>query len=175
MITKLLALIERIMRKFYPVASTDNSETVLPINDPVVPATQPVVCPLEPVITESTPKPTLEAFALAIRDFEGKPGDQNWRLNNPGNARWNPGGYLSTYGKVGKSKNGFAIFKDYDTGWRYLLNMLRGQIHKRPNSTILEFMTRYAPPEDANNPKIYANFIAKRLGVQNSYKMGNLV
>src|SRR3990167_1419825 len=121
------------------------------------------------------PKATLENFLLAIRDFEGKPGDQNYRLNNPGNCRYNPTGYLPIYGKVGRSPNGFAVFSSYEIGWKYLTRMVEGQISKHPNWSILDFVNNYAPASD-NNPVLnYANFIAKRLGVSVDFKMKGLV
>ena len=96
-------------------------------------------------------------------------------MNNPGNCRYNPTGYMPMYGKVGKSKNGFAIFATYELGWKYLLNMLKGQIRKHPNETILQFMSRYAPVSDNNNPVAYSKYIAKRLSVDNSFLMRDLV
>lgn len=162
-----------------PYMQTVDSTSV-PFNhvlDETVTASTPeaTTSPVEPLSTPISDHATLEQFCLAIRDFEGKPGDQNYRLNNPGNARWNPSGYMPMYGIVEKSPNGFAIFSTYALGWLYLMNMIRGQIHKRPNSTILEFMTRYAPPVE--NPTVaYATFIGKRLGVDpNTFLMKNLV
>jgi hypothetical protein len=177
-----MTLIEKIMLALgrllsWNMPSTD-SEIVPILPSPEIPKNDPLAIDtgLKTAISapETPSKATLYNFCLAIRDFEGKPGNQNYRLNNPGNCRWNPSGYMPMYGKVGKSKNGFAIFSTYDLGWLYLMNMIHGQIHKRPNATILEFMTRYAPPEDDNNPKIYSNFIAKRLGVDNSFVVGKL-
>ena len=157
-----------------PVISVEPADTPIPVLEtPVVPVLSP---------TEGS-KATLENFCLALRDFEGlelnpatgKP-DQNWRLNNPGNCRYNPGGYMPMYGKVGKSKNGFAIFQDYETGWKYLRNMIKVQIHNSPNKTIYEFMLSYAPPADSNPTLNYATFIGKRLGVNSkTFKVKNLV
>lgn len=152
--------------------STDHTITEIPL----------VEAPKQPQVeslTESTPmdsESSLILFCTAIRDFEGGVGDPNYKNNNPGNCRWNPSGYLPMYGKVKKSPAGFAIFPTYEQGWKYLVNMVKGQIHKRPNLTIYEFMLRYAPPEDSNPTDNYAKFIGKRLGVDSyKFKVGNLV
>lgn len=146
---------------------TDGGTVFVPVEAPKVP---PV-----PVVVDNAPKPTLTQFCTALRDFEGKPGDQNYRYNNPGNCRWNPGGYLPIYGNVRQATNGFAIFPTYELGWLYLKNMIKGQIHKRPDQTILEFFQRYAPPSD-NNPTIrYSKFVAQKCGVDNTFKVGKLV
>ena len=79
------------------------------------------------------------------------------------------------YEPVKKDKDGFAVFKDMDTGMKYLQNMIKAKIHNHPNQTILEFMSIYAPYSDGNNPLLYSNFIAKRLSVDNSFLMKNLV
>ena len=44
----------------------------------------------------------LGKFALAIRDYEGVPGDRNYRNNNPGNCRYSSVGYLAKYEPVEK-------------------------------------------------------------------------
>ena len=136
-----------------------------------------------PVETLKTPisapqphsKATLENLCLAIRDFEGKPGDQNYRLNNPGNARYSKEGYLKIYEPVKMSKNGFAIFPSYEIGWLYLKNMLKNKIKKHPDWTIYNLISHYAPAEDDNPVDNYARFVAKRLDVDISYKVKNLV
>lgn len=141
----------------------------LPRSDELPPAPSPV-----PVLKPNN-KNMLESFCTAIRDYEGKPGDANYRNNNPGNVRYNPDGYLHIYGNVRRSPAGFAIFPSYQQGWVYLENMLRGMIHKRPNLTIYEFMQRYAPSSE-NDPLTYALFIGKRLGVDSrTYRIGALL
>lgn len=120
-------------------------------------------------------KDMLQQFCLAIRDYEGSPGDRNYRNNNPGNCRYSSVGYLAMYGKVGEDSGGFAIFKDYATGFLYLENLVRSKIHLHPDQTILQFMEIYAPSSDNNNPTAYAQNIAHRLGVDINYQMKNLL
>lgn len=178
LIVKVIAWLSKKLK--WDMASTDHSETVLPINDPVVPSSvpSPIIpnalpnTPVEPILSPTAP--TLEDFCLALRDFEGKPGDLNYKNNNPGNCRFNESGYLPIYGNVKRDRNGFAIFPTYELGWLYLKNMVKGQIHKRPNETLLQFMHRYAPPADNNPTEAYVNFIAKRLSVDKGFQMRNL-
>ena len=141
---------------------------------PIVPP-EPIKEPEAPVAPETPSKATLENLCLALRDFEGKPGDQNYRLNNPGNCRYNPTGYLKKYGTVGRSKNGFAIFETYDLGWLYLREMIKNQIKKNPTWTLRDFIYNYAPPEDENPTENYGRFLGKRLGVDMSFPMKDLV
>lgn len=116
-------------------------------------------------------------LCTSIRDYEGSQKnshglpDRNWRNNNPGNCRYSPVGYLPIYGKVGKDKDGFAIFKDYDTGFLYLENLIKSKIAKNPNQTLFQFMCVYAPKEDGNDPAKYAQYLANRLGITEDYKM----
>ena len=100
-----------------------------------------------------------------MTDFEGKPGDQNYKLNNPGNVRYNPGGYLPKYGKVTRSANNFAIFTSPALGWLYLQNMVLGMVKNHPNWTFRDFFFSYAPPADNNPSEAYARNVAKRCGV----------
>jgi len=111
-------------------------------------------------------------LATFIRDYEGKPGDRNFRNNNAGNCRWNPTGYRAIYGKVTKDKDGFAVFPTYEQGWLYLCNMLLNWAKgARAEWTILRLMKSYAPAADHNDPVAYAEFIARQLGVSVTTKL----
>lgn len=107
----------------------------------------------------------LPQLALAIRDYEGAPGDRNYRNNNPGNCRYSSIGYLPIYRPVGKDAQNFAKFKDMDTGMLYLHNLIKYKVAKNPSQTLLQFMQGYAPVADGNDPQKYAAFIGQRLSV----------
>ena len=120
--------------------------------------------------------PNIIKLATFIRDYEGKPGDRNFRNNNPGNCRWNPTGYRALYGKVKKDKDGFAIFPTYEQGWLYLCNMLLNWAKGgRANWTIEKLMKSYAPASDGNFPENYAKYLADRLGIDPSTKLSDLL
>ena len=106
----------------------------------------------------------LDIFCTAIRDFEGQPGDLNYKNNNPGNFRCSPVGYLPKYGKV-LCVGGFARFYSYELGWEYLQATVMHWAHLHPNWTIRDFFYHYAPPSDNNPTEAYALNIAKRCGV----------
>lgn len=69
------------------------------------------------------------------------------------------------------SNNGFQSFGSYEQGKNALINQLqlyqtgRTRNNVGPNSTLLQAMSVYAPAADKNDPKGYAAFIAKKLGV----------
>lgn len=110
----------------------------------------------------------LELFCGAIRDFEGKPGDQNYRLNNPGNCRCSPVGYRDIYGPVQcvQMSNGkFAKFPTYELGWEYLQNLVMHWAELHPNWTLSQFFANYAPSADKNNPAEYAISVAHACNV----------
>ena len=130
-------------------------------------------------------KSMLTIFVTAIRDYEGKPGDLNYQLNNPGNCRCSPVGYLAKYGKVecidtdtdsryhynvGK----FARFPTYKLGWEYLQNLVHFIAARNPTWTIADFFDHYAPSTDSNDPNAYAHFVAKRCGVSVDTTMDKL-
>lgn len=140
-----------------------------------------------PETTQTPPaasKLTLTDLATGIKEYEGwgppgstingvyyASGTPSFRNHNPGNCRFSHVGYLPKYQPVLCSAAGFAIFKDDDTGWEYLLNLLKEKIEVRPNLSLLEFMSSYAPRADGNDPVAYASWIARRLGVETSIAM----
>ena len=120
--------------------------------------------------------PKIIKLATYIRDYEGAPGDRNYRNNNPGNCRYYDGGYLKKYGNVKQDKDGFAIFPTYDQGFLYLCNMLLNWAKTtRKDWTILKLMQSYAPGSDGNNPEAYAANLSKRLGLSASVTLKELL
>ena len=127
-------------------------------------------------LSQLTMPPKIVKLATYIRDFEGSPGDRNYRNNNPGNVRFYDGGYLAKYGRVEQDKDGFAIFPTYEQGFSYLCNMLLNWAKTtRANWTILQLMQSYAPTADHNDPVAYANNLTKRLGVDASTRLSDLL
>lgn len=149
---------------------------------PKTPPTAPPEAPKSPVEAPSAPEPEhspstvpeseepkpeqdiLTVFCTAIRDFEGKPGDLNYRNNNPGNFRCSPVGYAAKYGKV-RCVKGFACFPSYELGWLYLTNSVKERAKKHPAWTIRDFFYNYAPPGDHNPTEKYAATVAAKCGV----------
>lgn len=138
---------------------------------------------IQPILPTPSPEPytphvesdgMLATFCGAIRDFEGKPGDANYRNNNPGNCRFSRMGYLPKYGNVRRSPSGFAIFPTYELGWEYLLAMVLNQAKAHPKWTIYDFFYNYAPKSDGNNPMHYAEVVAERCGVIPKSTLGTI-
>lgn len=135
----------------------------------------PIIATQMPPQTMQTAAPTLDDFCTAIRDYEGSPGDANYKNNNPGNCRFSTVGYLLKYEPVKESPDGFAIFTSYAIGWMYLENLVKSKVELNPSYTILSFIQNYAPSSDGNNPTAYAQFIATQLKVSTTYAMSNFV
>lgn len=144
-------------------------------NDPIVPIVVAPKQPPQPSKTVVQPIPLLEKFCTAIRDYEGKPGDRNYRNQNPGNCRYSSVGYLPIYGTVGRDAQNFAIFKDYATGFLYLKNLITYKIHQNPDWTIQQLVSNYAPSSDGNNPKKYAASVSKAVSLSPADKASQLL
>src|SRR5262249_54525288 len=89
-------------------------------------------------------------------------GSVSWRARNPGNIR-----HGAQYGAVPGARahtphsGTFAIFPDERTGMAAITQVLHGYGHV----TVARAMTRYAPPEDHNDPAAYAAAVARAIGV----------
>lgn len=140
-------------------------------NQPITATVVPPEAPKQPPTASSM----LDTFCIAIRDFEGSPGALNYQLNNPGDCRPSPVGYLPKYGNViiidtdtnpkyPYHKGKFAMFPTYELGWEYLENMVHYLAVEHPNWTILDFFTHYAPSSDSNSPAGYAANVAHKCG-----------
>lgn len=107
----------------------------------------------------------LDAWALAIQEFEGFfPGSRSYRNNNPGNIK-----YVGQ-SNAGKDDKGFCIFPDYATGLAALKALLKraasgGSKYYNSNGSLYDFYEVYAPSSDNNSPRLYAEYVAKRIGV----------
>jgi hypothetical protein len=96
---------------------------------------------------ERGPKLLMQAQA----QLEGfKPGTKAYRTNNPGNVY--PNG----------NKNGFPTLKDgIQAQWNMVLGLAYANKSKyyKPTNTLFEYLSRYAPPSDGNDPTTYTNFV----------------
>jgi hypothetical protein len=129
---------------------------------------------------EPAPKPAqklLQTFCLAIKEHEGwYPGSRSYRNNNPGNAKFSTVGYLKIYQPVKEEKDGpFAVFKDYATGYLYLQNLVKHKVKKNPTWDFYDFFAVYAPDEDSNNSRQYAEVVAKRCNVSPTTKLSTIL
>lgn len=102
----------------------------------------------------------LEAVADAIMKFEGwRPGSRSYVNRNPGNLR-------SSQWQSGSDEKGYAIFIDMGAGYWALYNDLKNKFigNNKHNlngySTLQDLMNVYAPAGDANDPHVYAHFVA---------------
>lgn len=113
------------------------------------------------------------AFGVAIATMEGfyKPGSRAARNMNPGNLR--------SWGRTPLA-GGYASFARPSDGWAALHSQIRKNI-KRGLNTFEFFAGKpgvyagYAPSGDSNDPANYARFVAKRLGIDPSVPLRDLI
>lgn len=113
----------------------------------------------------------LNKFAEAIQNFEGQPGDLNYRNNNPGNLM-----YAGQPGAIGQDSKGLAIFDTWSDGLAALKRQIALDASRYPNWSIYDYIANKYAPAGPNNPNdvAYANSIASALGVTADAKLGTL-
>lgn len=110
----------------------------------------------------------LEKWADAIEKYEA----MDTSYNNPGALRWSK--------FQAGTRNGFAFFESYADGRRALLHQLRiaaegKSQHYKPDMTLKEFFSVYAPSADNNDPDAYALFVVSFLGVSSTTTIKELL
>ena len=86
-------------------------------------------------------------------------GSLAWRNNNPGNII--KGSFAESHGATGNN-NKFAIFPDKEIGFKAIVSLLKTSAYY--TLSIADAIMKYASTEDNNDPKSYAEFIAKQTG-----------
>lgn len=120
----------------------------------------------------------LETFALAIQQHEGwfsprsshPKGSTSFRNNNPGNLK-----FVGQREAIGSDERGFAIFPDYDSGFRGLQTDIHIKLNRHPDWTFFDFFKVYAPASDDNNPLNYATVVSAQLGATSNTKIRDVV
>lgn len=126
--------------------------------------------------TNTTMDSKIDLWCKATQEHEGYfKGSRSFRNNNPGNLK-----YVGQATATGADEKGFCIFPDYESGYNALKNMFtraclgNSKVYK-PEMTLLDFYNKYAPSSDDNNPLIYAQFVAKRIGVDITTQIKTLI
>lgn len=174
-----------------PATTPPNSSPPNGLEDAPVGPVKPQDEPKVPEPTPPPPKPAvtlLVPFCQAIQSREGyyAPGQHKlyptgtpaWRNKNPGNIKYGP--FAKANGAAGQDTSGFAIFPTYDVGFAALMTLVRNAASGKstlyePTMTFLEFFQTYAPAADNNDPKSYAQEVARKLGVDINYQIKNLL
>ena len=97
-------------------------------------------------------------------------------LCNPGCLRWSK--FQSGYQTINGSR--FAKFSSYEIGFEALCFQIqiacdgRSKVYS-PENTLYQFFAIYAPAYDKNQPKLYAERAAARLGIPGSTQMKMLI
>lgn len=119
------------------------------------------------------PNNFLSELCLAFQMHEGWfPGSRSYRNRSPGNLRINAS-IAQIYG-ASSDAEGFAVFKNYDIGFRALADDVLAKIQGRSkhidyakNPTFLDMLRVYAPTADHNSPEQYCNALCARLSRYN--------
>ena len=99
---------------------------------------------------------SFDTVAQTIQTVEGWfPGSLSQRNNNPGNLR--PAGQPGCT-PVG----GFCQFPSYQAGYQALLDQI--SLDASRGETIGQFLSKYAPAQDSNDPESYAATVAAATG-----------
>jgi hypothetical protein len=106
--------------------------------------------------------------SVTIGDQTRIGGDRNWRNNNPGNIEYGP--FAMQYGAVG-SDGRFAIFPSEELGRKAQDALLKSKNYA--NLSLENAIKRYAPSNE-NDPRGYANQIARATGVDISKTYASL-
>jgi len=73
----------------------------------------------------------------------------------------------------------FSVFKDDESGWKALVQFVtyacNNELRSYKDKTIYGFFEVYAPSGDKNNPRRYAEIVAKAVGVSPNSKMKDLM
>jgi len=134
----------------------------------------------------------INKWANACLKFEGYfPGSNSYKCNNPGNIRCGGNYYLSSFirslGAVSCSFKNFAMFRTPEAGYealcQFLLYAQQEKLYSYNNYankynkgiiTLRSFYEVYAPVGDFNSPNVYANYVAKALGVPGETPIKNI-
>ncbi len=125
------------------------------------------------------PQAKLSQFAKAIQTHEGYfKGSRSFRNNNPANFRYTS--YTKLLGAIDKDPQGFCIFPSYAVGFNALKVFLKDacsdQLKRyKGTMTLYEFFAVYAPSSDNNNPRHYAEFVAKYIGIPADTKINSFL
>lgn len=119
----------------------------------------------------------IEKFCAAVKDHEGwYPGSRAFRNHNPGNFRCSK--LMTELGAI-RCDDNFSVFKDDESGWKALVQFVtyacKNELRAYKNKTIYGFFEVYAPSGDKNNPRRYADIVAKAVGVSPETKMSELL
>jgi hypothetical protein len=112
-------------------------------------------------------------LAQAIQQFEGYyAGSLAQRNNNPGNLRYSP--------LQSGERDGFAYFDTFEIGMEALKHQIRigatgtSRVY-RPDMTLSDFFTRYAPLKDGNEPVEYTKFVLRETGFTSTMTLQDLL
>lgn len=150
-------------QRFFNIAETiDENQSLQVVSDP-----EPIKNIYIPTLQKALPNASfgLKTLLTAQTQKEGfKPGTISFDLNNPGNFRDSVGN-IPIRGRGPGSRSGFVAFRSLEDGIKaqaFQLNLVvknQSRAGYPKNPTLRQYIEKYAPVKDGNNPTQYTNFI----------------
>ncbi len=106
----------------------------------------------------------LSVFDTKGNKFKFSGGTISWRNNNPGNIVYGP--FAAENGAINHDYKRFSVFPTYEDGQKAQKKLLFDPSSVYYKLSIVDAIRRYAPASDGNNPKEYANFVARKVGIE---------
>jgi hypothetical protein len=103
--------------------------------------------------------------AIAHEEGDDRVGTVPQRLNNPGDLLFAHQPFAAPHAITGKDGK-VRVYAEFDTaehGWQALERQIR--LDASRGLTLQEFIRKYAPASDANNPTSYLAVVMKAIGV----------
>jgi len=97
-------------------------------------------------------------------------GSRAWRNSNPGNIIF--GAYANDHGAIGRDKDGFAIFPDWETGYKAHEALLRKRSYL--DLAIEEAVKRYTDGDSPETQEGYVNYITTQTGMLRTKKISDM-
>jgi hypothetical protein len=100
--------------------------------------------------------------------------------STPAVRNFNPGNIMDTgFGGQKVAGERFTVFSSPQEGFNALVSKIQniqngGSKVYSPDMTLLQYISKYAPSSDNNNPQAYANGIAKNLGITANTKIRDI-
>lgn len=148
-------------------------------------------------LTATNPMKNINLWADGIQEYEGYippgpkavAGSRSYRNRNPGNLRYT--GYTASLGATGKDDKNFCIFPTYKAGYDALCQFLKDAADNQllpykakakqlgltsaRELSLVNFFEVYAPSNDNNEPNAYALYVARKIGVNPTAKIGTML
>lgn len=117
-------------------------------------------------------KPARQERQTEYGDYVKVGGNRAWRNNNPGNLKFQKGGFAERHGATGRDKDGFAIFPTEESGMAAQNALWRTKTYQ--GLTIDQAVERWASTSPAKEKQEYKAKLSKAAGVTQDTRISDL-